>query len=225
MAETKEPESAYSRERTEVATVGNPQEETKEAESAETEKTAESSTPAQKTAISESAKETATTAAKQKTPSTPSSVNTSPVMGKTGEYSLLADFLKFLKRTRSVWLSVAGALLGLMVVVTGVNRLSEWARAARERRHEEAIVSVSPERLIARCGQPAEDVTKEVYPVLMRTMNYPHGENEKLVFVFSRTAEEKSDWVFLSMKDASGSKSYDTTEAKIAALPCLDSKK
>ena len=46
-----------------------------------------------------------------------------------------------------------------------------------------------------------------------------------MVISFSRTAEEKSDWVFLSMQNESGGAIYDTPEAKIAALPCLDSKK
>ena len=64
-----------------------------------------------------------------------------------------------------------------------------------------------------------------MYPLVLRTMSYPHGENEKIVFAFSRTAEEKSDWVFLSMKDQNGARSYDTPQAKIAALPCLDAKK
>lgn len=97
-------------------------------------------------------------------------------------------------------------------------------RAGQERSRE-AVASVTPDRLIARCGRPAEDVTKEVYPILVRTISYQPKDNEKLVFVFSRTAEEKSDWVFLTMKDESGARSYDTPEAKIAALPCLDSKK
>jgi hypothetical protein len=44
------------------------------------------------------------------------------------------------------------------------------------------------------------------------------------MLVFSRTAQEKSDWVFLAMKDESGARSYDTPETKIAALPCLNSK-
>jgi hypothetical protein len=45
------------------------------------------------------------------------------------------------------------------------------------------------------------------------------------VVAFSRTAEEKSDWVFLSMKDEVQTRSYDTPDAKAAALPCLNSKK
>jgi len=79
--------------------------------------------------------------------------------------------------------------------------------------------------LTARCGPPTEDVTKEMYPVVLRTMSYQRGENEKIVFEFSRTAEAKSDWFFVSMKDQSGTRSFETPEAKIAALPCLDSMK
>jgi hypothetical protein len=49
-------------------------------------------------------------------------------------------------------------------------------------------------------SQPVEDDTKEVYPILMRTMTYQISRKEASVFEFSRTAEEKSDWVFLSMR-------------------------
>lgn len=172
-----------------------------------------------------SAPEATKTAESPATEKTAPSMTTLPEMARASGYASLAELAEFLKRTWRVWLIVAGAIFGLMALVTLVERASEWARNAREKRHEEAVATVTPERLIARCGQPAEDVTKEVYPVLMRTMSYEPRENEKLVFAFSRTAEEKSDWVFLSMKDESGAKSYDTPETKIAALPCLDSKK
>ena len=144
---------------------------------------------------------------------------------RTHGYPSLTMFAKFLKRTRRVWLIAAGAIFGLMAVVNLVERVSEQARSARERQHEQAVDSVRPDRLIARCGQPAEDITKDMYPILVRTMSYQPKGNEKLMLVFSRTAEEKSDWVFLAMKDESKVGSYDTPEAIIAALPCLDSKK
>lgn len=202
MEETKQGESLYSDERTEIATVGSPQEETKAAESAESVRTA----PARE--------------ATQKTPMT-----ASPVIAKGNEHSQLANFPEYLKRTKRVWLILASLTIGFMAVVTVIKTVSGRARIAREKRHEEAAVTVTPENLIARCGSPAEDVTKQMYPVLTRTMSYQPRENEKVVFQFSRTAEEKSDWVFLSMKDESGARSYDTPEAKTAALPCLDSKK
>jgi hypothetical protein len=144
-------------------------------------------------------------------------------IARTRGYPSLAEFAKFLKQTRRVWLIAAGAIFGLMAAVALVERVSEWARNARVRRHELAVASVTPDRLIARCGQPAEDVTKELYPILIQTMSYQPKDSERFVLVFSRTAEEKSDWVFLSMKDHSGTRSFETPDAKIAALPCLDS--
>ena len=161
----------------------------------------------------------------------PRSPTALPVSGRglpespaTRAYSL-ASFIEFLKQTRRVWLMVAGTIFGLMAVVTLVTRASEWAKNARERRHEHAVATVTPDVLIARCGQPVGDVTKDVYPIVMRTMSYEPRGNERLVIAFSRTAEQKSDWVFLSMKDESGARNYEGPEGQIAALPCLDARK
>jgi hypothetical protein len=150
---------------------------------------------------------------------------TLPAISRAGSEATLAGFTDFLKRTGHVWLIVLGAIFGLMTVVTVQKRMAESARIAREKRHEEAASTVTPDRLTARCGQPIEDLTKDMYPIVTRTMSYRGSENEKIVLAFSRTAEEKSEWVFLSMKEERGGKSFDNPEAKIAALPCLDEKK
>lgn len=147
-----------------------------------------------------------------------------PEISQTGTPGMV-EFAYSLKRTKRVWLIVGGAIFGMMAIVTVVTRMSERARNAREKRQEQGLLEVMPENLIRKCGPPAEDLTKETYPVLLRTMSYQRGENEKIVFEFSRTAEAKSDWVLLSMKDQSGAKSFETPEAKIGALPCLDSMK
>jgi len=139
--------------------------------------------------------------------------------------SSFADLPQFVKRTKRVWLTLAGAVAGLIALTLLAQNGSEWLRNRRERRQERAIATVTPEHLIARCGQAAQDETKEIYPIVMRTMSYQRGGDEKLVMAFSRTAEEKSDWVFLSMQDANGAQSYSTPQEKIAALPCLDSRK
>ena len=122
-------------------------------------------------------------------------------------------------------LIAAGAILGLMVIVPLVERVSERLRDARELRYEEALVHVTPQRLIARCGQPTEDATREVFPLFIRTISYQRKSNKKVVLLFTRTAEETSDWVFLSLQDESGTRGYDSPDAKVAALPCLDSTK
>lgn len=157
-------------------------------------------------------------------PSRYSPVTVSP-QNAAGDSSPVGEFVQFLKQTKRVWLIVVAAIFGLVVVVTVGGRIYNWASNASERRQEQAVASVTPERLIARCGQPAEDDTKQVFPILMRTMTYQVGRNEAYVFEFSRTAEEKSDWVFLSMKDANGTKSYDTPEDKVSAMSCLNSRK
>ena len=142
----------------------------------------------------------------------------------TRESSPLNEFVDFLKQTKRIWLLAVGAIVGLILIVTVAQRGFEWIGKKRERRHEQAVASVTPEHLLARCGQPAEDTTRNLYPILMRTMTFQISRSETYTFDFSRTAEEQSDWVFLSMKDATG-KSYETAEEKVAAMSCLNSRK
>lgn len=140
------------------------------------------------------------------------------------ESTPVTEFVDFLKQTKRIWLMVVGAIVGLILLVTLAQRGFEWFNKSRERKHEQAVASVTPEHLLARCGQPAEDTTRNLYPILMRTMTYQISREETYIFDFSRTAEEQSDWVFLSMKDTNG-KSYETAEEKVAAMSCLNSRK
>jgi len=143
---------------------------------------------------------------------------------KTAE-SQLADFVAFLKRTWRVWTVAIGMFVGAILVIALLQKMTEMSRIAQQKRFDKAVASLTPDRLIARCGQPAEDLTKEVFPVVMRTIRYQRSRNETLLLTFSKTAEQQSDWVFLTMKDETGAKSFDTTESKISALSCLDSTK
>lgn len=122
------------------------------------------------------------------------------------------------------WLIGVYVLAGAVALVL-LFQIPGWIGTARQTRIQRAVDSVTPERLLARCGPPTEDVTKDVFPILMRTISYSRGGKGGVVVAFSRTAEEKSDWVFLSMKDVSGPMTYTTPEAQIAALSCLDSRK
>ena len=202
MVETLHKEPVYSNERIETTKVGSPAEIANPAQSQEAE---------------------LPSGAPKEMPKTPmaSFLDAARIRGNPS----FVDFTKFLNQTKGIWLTVVAGIFGLVVLFTLVGRLSQWARNTRERRHERAIASVTPERLIARCGEPAQDVTKDIYPILMRTITYQPDSDQKLVLSFSRTAEEQSDWVFLSMRDENGAKSYETPEAKVAAMPCLDSTK
>jgi|SRR5689334_9658162 len=141
-----------------------------------------------------------------------------------GQFPSFAEVAQFFNRTRRLWLGIGGAILAVWFATSGVERFSAWMKNRRETRQEKALATLTPDHLIARCGQPATDVTQDVYPVLMRTITYQTDSGQNLLLAFSRTAEEKSDWVFLSMKDSSGA-AFDGNAAKIAAFSCLDSTK
>lgn len=174
------------------------------------------------------AKEIAESLAGKRTAESPKQSRYSPVTvlpGSTsGESFSVAKFMGFLKQTKRVWLMAVGTIVGLIVLATVAERGYAWFSERRERRQEHAVASVTPEHLLARCGQPLDDTTRSVYPILMRTMTYEISRNETYIFDFSRTAEEHSDWVFLSMKDSNG-KSYETAEEKVSAMSCLNSRK
>ena len=114
------------------------------------------------------------------------------------------------------------AIVGVRVLVAAPS----WFKQRRENRQFIAVNNLTPDRLIARCGEPVSDATKNLYPMIARDMNYQSRSGTTLVFKFSKTAEESSDWVFMSMQDSNGeSTKYETPEAKVAALSCLDSRK
>src|SRR5215475_8166735 len=144
---------------------------------------------------------------------------------KSGADAQLADFAAFLKRTWRIWATVVGATLSVIVAFLAFQTLAQMTRTAQLKRYDQAVANLTPDHLIARCGQPAEDATKEVFPVVLRTIRYKPYIGDPLVFTFSRTAEQQSEWVFLTMTDDTGAKSFDTPEAKIAAFSCLNSKK
>jgi hypothetical protein len=121
----------------------------------------------------------------------------------------------------SVVLVVAGLLFAQFVIV----KAAGWFKQTRERRITKATDTVMPDRLIARCGTPVEDLTTDLYPVVRRTMRYKISGQRSVLFTFTRTSDEPQNWVLLSMKDSVGDVSYETPEAKISALSCLDSTK
>jgi len=121
----------------------------------------------------------------------------------------------------SVVLVIAGLFLAQFLIV----KTAQWFKEARERRITKATDSVTPDRLIARCGPSAEDETTDVFPVVRRTMRYKASGQRTIVFTFTRSADEPQNWVLLTMKDTMGDTSYETPDAKTSALPCLDSTK
>jgi hypothetical protein len=133
--------------------------------------------------------------------------------------------IKLTKEIVDIAVRVLLAIVALVAALFLVIQAAGWIERARERRITKATDAVTPDRLIARCGPPAEEVTTDVFPVVRRTMRYKASGQRTFIFTFTRSADEPQNWVFLSMKDSAGGASYETPEAKIFALPCLDSTK
>ena len=126
------------------------------------------------------------------------------------------------------WIMAGGVVLvvvGLLLAQFVIVKTARWFKETREHRITKATDTVTPDRLIARCGTPVEDTTTDVYPVVRRTMRYKTSREQTAIFTFTRTADEPQNWVLLSMQDSAGVAAYDTPEAKISALSCLDSTK
>jgi type II secretory pathway pseudopilin PulG len=121
-------------------------------------------------------------------------------------------------------LIAAGCVVGIIIVRLLI-AVPSWFTQRRENRQFIAVNNVTPERLIARCGPPIQDETKDLYPIIARNLSYKSDSRGTIVFKFSKTAEQSSDWVFTSMQDSTGGGQYETPSAQIGAFPCLDSKR
>ena len=125
---------------------------------------------------------------------------------------------------KSKLLIAAGCILGLVGVRVLIGA-PKWFKDRRDNRQFIAVNNLTPERLITRCGPPISDATTNLYPMIARDISYRSNSGEMVVFKFSKTAEESSDWVFMAMQDSQSGKEYDSPMAKITALSCLDSSK
>ena len=121
-------------------------------------------------------------------------------------------------------LIIGGMVVGVVALAYLVG-IPQWMKQRRENRQWTVVNNLTPERLLKRCGKPLSDETREIYPVIARDIRYESEPNGTVVLKFSRTAEESSDWVFMSMQDSASGATYETPIAKITALGCLDSSK
>lgn len=126
-----------------------------------------------------------------------------------------------MKRNLLIAMGLALAIIGARLLMAA----PAWLKERRDNRQFIAVNNLTPERLISRCGQPLDDETRNFYPMVARDIRYQSRASSTVVLKFSKTAEQSSDWVFMSMQDTTAGTEYDTPAAKIAALSCLDSLK
>lgn len=109
-------------------------------------------------------------------------------------------------------------------------QIPRWRKETRARQVQRAVNTITPDSVLARCGQPLSDVTEDLYPMVARKITYnsvPSAQiaQPRVALFFTRTEEEKSDWLYTSMKDETGATIFATPEEQAAALPCLASTK
>ena len=121
-------------------------------------------------------------------------------------------------------LIAAGMIVGI-VVISYLLGIPQWMKQRRETHQWVVANKLTPESLIARCGAPLSDNTRDLYPMIARELTYKSSGSGTVVLKFSRTSEEGSDWVFMSMQDVATGAAIETPVAKISALGCLDSSK
>src|SRR5713101_1079481 len=95
-----------------------------------------------------------------------------------------------LVRLAKLALPIAGVLFAVLLAGMGIQKGVSWIIRNRDNRQWLAVNNLTPERLLARCGQPAEDKTHLVFPVVTREIRYTSGGGRNVVLAFSRTAEE-----------------------------------
>ena len=120
---------------------------------------------------------------------------------------------------------IAGGMIAGIVAISYLIGVPQWMKQRKENRQWVVVNNLTPEHLLLRCGKPLTDETRDLYPVVARDIRYNSAPSGTVVLKFSRTAEEASDWVFMSMQDEVTGKPYETPIEKISALSCLDSRK
>lgn len=126
-----------------------------------------------------------------------------------------------MKRQILIAVGCLAAMIGIRVLIAAPG----WFKQRRDNRQFIAVNNLTPERLIARCGAPVGDETRNLYPIIARDLTYKSEARGTVVFKFSKTAEESSDWVFMSMQDSNDGREYGSPGEKISAFSCLDSSK
>jgi hypothetical protein len=127
-------------------------------------------------------------------------------------------------KDRRLLMGAAGVVVAI-IALRYLARIPGWFKQRREERQWTVVNNLTPDRLLARCGQPLADDTRNLYPMVARDIRYLATGGQTIVFKFSRTSEQDSEWHFTSMQDASSGVRYETPAAKITALSCLDSSK
>jgi hypothetical protein len=120
--------------------------------------------------------------------------------------------------------------LAAMIII----RIPAWLEFRREARAKRTVAQLTPELVLARCGNPVKDAMEtlravDTEPVPARHLFYRGAMSRTvlLTFVGSSENEDAGTWKLASFKavigtnDRAGYLTWQNDQAKIAELPCL----
>src|SRR5258707_13726473 len=101
-----------------------------------------------------------------------------------------------MKRKLLIAAGCIAGIVGVRVLIVAPG----WFKEQRENRQFIAVNNLTPERLIARCGPPVGDETKNLYPIIARYIGYESDRRVILVLELTKTAEKSHDWELSSVR-------------------------
>src|SRR5437660_8724118 len=104
---------------------------------------------------------------------------------------------RVMKSKLLIALGCVAGIIGVRVLVAAPG----WFKQRRDNRQFIAVNNLTPERLIARCGSPVGDETKNLYPIIARDLTYTSESRGRMVLKSSKRPEKQSAWEFMSRQD------------------------
>jgi hypothetical protein len=114
--------------------------------------------------------------------------------------------------------------LGLVMVmaIAVATKAPAWRKKAQQRRQENLLAQLTPEKAIALCGKPIQDETQTSPPPPTRRMIIRNDYSLAVELDFTASPSDPENWRLTAIQDPSGEIKYQTSATQIGVLPCLD---
>jgi hypothetical protein len=116
--------------------------------------------------------------------------------------------------------------LGLVMVmaIAVATKAPAWRKKAQQRRQENLLAQLTPEKAIALCGNPIQDETQTTPPAPTRRLIIRNDYSLAVELDFTASPSDPQNWRLTAIQDPSGEIKYQTSATQIGVLPCLDPK-
>lgn len=113
-----------------------------------------------------------------------------------------------------------GVFIGLAALLL-VRAIPGWVEESRESAATHVIHNLTTDDIIARCGKPLTDETKDAETIQFRTLSYEDRYGAKLFINLMGLAEPTAKFQIISMDDSTESLKGASDRERLDRLPCL----